>query len=246
MSIRQPTPALSTSDKELLALLSRLLIEQLDDGGPMSNKAPDRVTLSDAEARRLFRLLTQLTSTREFLENSHFVEGITLPQAQSNKALREIYFAGRKRHGKSRAASSMKWADFEGRFGWVPLAWRVAANPMSFEHFLDMERKLFESAELTKPVVDLLMSFIDSQRAYVELAREGKQPLVSGSIRRLMLDGLQSAERLSSSLADMPTSKVAGIATVVANMSVIFSTRDWGVAGTLSTIAGAGIAAGAP
>ena len=47
-------------------------------------------------------------------------------------------------------------------------------------------------------------------------------------------------------IAEMPTSRVAGIASIVANMSVLFSTRDWSVAGTLSTIAGAGIAAGAP
>lgn len=112
---------------------------------------------------------------------------------------------------------------------------------MSFEHFLDMERKLFEAAGLTKPLIDLLMSFIDSQRAYVELARRGKQSIASGAIKRLMLEGI---ERIPTSLTVMPTSRVAGIATVVANMSVLFATRDWGVAGTLSTIAGAAVAAG--
>ena len=45
-------------------------------------------------------------------------------------------------------------------------------------------------------------------------------------------------ERLNSRSENFSSTQVSGLATVVVDVTVLFTSRDWGVAGTMSTIGG--------
>jgi hypothetical protein len=78
MAIYPPTPRFSDADKRLLALLGRLLLERVEVRQTLSNLPMRSVALSDAEAEELLHRITQLLSSKEFLEAAHFVEALTL------------------------------------------------------------------------------------------------------------------------------------------------------------------------
>ena len=73
---------------------------------------PDKVTLTDSEAAELIERLEAPAGSREFLEVTYFVEGITSQDPKEEVRAREIYFSGRQRRGRSRILATADWLDF--------------------------------------------------------------------------------------------------------------------------------------
>ena len=165
---------------------------------------------------------------------------------------REIYLSWRKRRGRSRAMASTHWQEFLVRLGLSRERggyWRAApivhADRMTTQKFLTLERALLESSDLNARVRELVLRVVTAQSAAIESIRDGEKVLPRGDLTRLPMKIAQEVDiaRRTVGVQPMSTQKVAGIITIVADMSVLFTTRDWSVVGTLSPIAGALVAA---
>jgi hypothetical protein len=110
---------------------------------------------------------------------------------------------------------------------------------------MKMERKLLSAAGLHPRVVELLLKLIDSQRTEIEQFRSGQRSLELGSIKKLVITPFKRWWEQAKPLHDrqISTTRIAAAMTVIADMSVLLTTRDWGIAGTISTVAGATVAA---
>lgn len=241
---------LSRSDKELLLLLGGLISDPI--GLEAGNHSYEEVPLSNAEAARLIELLEELLSSKKFLESCHFVEGLSRGREADIATLRDIFNYWRGRTGRNKSMSWLHFNEFLRRYNSEIDPERSRHLPrlreMSFSYFMRMERILLAAAPLSPRVRALTLSVVKKFEADIELARRGLKPLPNGVIKaqpRVLLEGLRVSNL---SVVGMPTfaaTQIVGIVTLVADTSVLFTTRDWGVAGTFSTIAGAMAAASA-
>lgn len=240
MGIYEPVPKISDSDKRLILLLERLLLDDSNIRNRDTNLPKDEVSLSDREAQELFERLDDLASSRSFVEAAYFTEAITRPEEGGNA--REIYLSGRRRAGKTRVLASKQWSDFRGRIGLPSILWpRPSVFPMEFSYFEKMERRLLSKIGLSQQVIELVLSLLRQHEDSIEDIRSGQKSIQRGLIREAILFPLRQWRSKNGILRDYHISSVrlTALITVVADTSVMFTTRDWGVAGTLSTMAGA-------
>ncbi|MCR5877103.1 hypothetical protein [Phenylobacterium sp. J367] len=246
MTIRTPETAFNQSDKELLALLARLLLENIGEPFPGANSPHDAVRLSDGEADRLAALLERLVDDPGFQRRAYFVEAMTDRNERNALHVRELYLSERKRRGRVRALSSIKWAEFKARLGLGPAEHPYAAvPPMDYEHFMAMENKLLTAAGIHPRVVDLVLANARAQEIRVERVVRGSSVIPHGFVRRHIVQPLLDASRyhdLAFRSASLSRGQITAAVTLIADFSVIFTTRDWDVAGTLSGMAAAATA----
>ena len=237
-----PTPTYSETDKRLRVLMAKLLLEHMDQGAVGSNLPAGMVTLTDGEANELIARIEDLVNSRDFLEASYFVEGLTIPGVEEEARVREIYLSARRRRGRTRVLASTHWSEFQVRLGITRNVVRgTRAEPMSFEYFREMEKRLLLAAGIHRRVIELVIRVVGSQAPQIEEIRIGQRSLGHGTVRQLVIDPLR---RWHEQLANfqgrhVSTTRIAAALTIVADTGVLFTTRDWSVAGTLSTMAGA-------
>ena len=154
-------------------------------------------------------------------------------------------YTARKKSGHSRIRASMRWWEFEARLGFSEKARPiVGVKPMQYDHFKNMERRLLEDVGVHPRIISLIGHLIESERSKIDQIRSGEWILRHGDIKRLVIEPFFQLQDKDSSFLDrhVTTGQIAGAFTIVADISVIFTTRDWSVAGTLSTMAGAAMA----
>ena len=244
MAILNPEIHLSRVDKELLLLLGGLLVGDLAE--MRSNYSFSEVPLSDGEAKRLVEPLEELLSSKKFLESCYFVEELSRGQNADLSRLREIFKFWRGRTGRNKSMSWLHWNEFLRRFSAEidPETSRRLPRllQMDFQYFLRMEGVLLTKTPLSPRVVTLILQTISKYEKEVQEARLGEMPLPKGIVisqPKALLDSLKKARESGVGLPTFAAHRVAGIATLVADSAVLFTTRDWGVTGTLSTMAGA-------
>ena len=130
---------------------------------------------------------------------------------------------------------------------------------MSFDHFLEMERRLLKHLELRVQTREIVLHIVSESRdKHEEMVRNSQDkpesliPFDFGEMRGERLDRPYEAEestfkRLKDSIQlfsdpmkrETSVRRLAGLLTIVSNSSVLFTTRDWSVAGTTSTMCGA-------
>ena len=113
MAIQSPNDSFSANDKRLIALLERLLLES-EEETPSTNLRRGEVPLTDAEAHELVTRIDATLESQEFWQAAHLIE---LLSKGSREAAREVYLAGRARHGFSRIMSSNHYHSFLVRLG---------------------------------------------------------------------------------------------------------------------------------
>jgi hypothetical protein len=250
MTIYDPTPKFSEADKRLLALLGKLLLEKVERGQGSSNLSTISIALTDREAEELLSRIKQLLSAREFMEAAHFVEALTLPGQAEEAHARELYLSNRKRRGRSRVLASAHWLEFKTRLGLSSptLVYGHRITPMSLDQFQDKERRLLLESGVHQEVVTLVMDILRSNLEETERIRTGNRPLRHGVLRHILFDPYQRWITARSSHLDreVSVSQVSAAMLLVADISVLFTTRDWGVAGTISTMASSAIALASP
>lgn len=244
MAIREPVPQIERNRERLLLLLARLLNESLSEVTETSNIPSGEVILSNEEKRELLNLLNDVSYDRRLFVSLEFVDGIAGLNALNETQLREIYLSERKRFGRTRAMASKQWADFLARLGresgWS--RWGVSTSRMSYDYFLEMEKRLFLALKFPKRVLEYLLSEVSAAKEKVELLVDGKgTPLrhgvMSGKTRDLIVR-LKTEIEEGEYAKNFTTEQLAGLTIVLANGSVLFLTRDWSAAGTMSAIAG--------
>jgi hypothetical protein len=247
VAIYNPEPFLTVDDRRLLSLLGQLVLQSEGVKLP-SNKAADAIELSDREAAELLDLLEKFVESRRAVETSYLLEEMFSGRAFDSRNLRDIYLSWRRFHGKSRALATDQWEMLLSRMG-VPTRlygdtpwYRNDAQPMDLDYFLKMERRLAASTGISPRVQYLIVAYVRLQFPYIEQVREGILLLDKGQILRKpkqIID--QIRQGLFSRVGTKPvtTTKLAATMTIVMDSAVLYTTRDWSVAGFFSTIAGA-------
>lgn len=234
--ISAPKIDLSSNDKRLLLLLEKLL----DEASVVQGNIENAVGLSHEEAQELTVAINHKLESKEFWNAAALVENLS----QGNReAARHIYLEGRARRGASRIMSSNHYHQFLVRLGFerphLP-----DLRPIDFEHFVRMERRVWSAIGVSPHIIDLLERYLRQNKKEIELARAGKLPLASGKIIR-EARSLRPPEGTSAWDYVLQSNRIAGALTLFSNMGVMFSTRDWSVASTMSTLAGSvGLVAG--
>lgn len=236
MTVYEPAPMFTVGEKRLLLLLAKLLVESLDKGGLGSNRPKSAAALSDIEAEELVTLIDGLSESESFSEAAMFVEGLTQPSG-NEKELRGIFIKGRDRRGRSGAMDWTRWYEFLSRLG-RNTGHTPSIEPMPIEYFQRMEVKLLASAGVPSEARNAVIQLIKRERNHVEAARSGRRAIPSGTIRQVITGLCPGSVRKEMPMHVSATRIAAGL-TIIADTSVLFTTRDWGVAGTLSTMAGA-------
>ncbi|HWE98883.1 MAG TPA: hypothetical protein VG248_03720 [Caulobacteraceae bacterium] len=220
--------------------MAKLLLEALRQHDRQSNLSSDDVALTDGEAAELLSLLEALISDRFFQTASRFVEGMTLGRAGAD-SFREIYLAERRRTGRLRVMASRQWAEFLDRLG-LTQHYEIAARPMSFSIYLKLEQQLLREAGINPRIIALVVRFMSQYQSTIERVRTGKRSIPAGTIvghfRQLIVEVRGDAH----GNREVAVRKLVGAISLVADLGVIFTTRDWSVAGTISAMAGAVIA----
>jgi hypothetical protein len=247
VAIYPPDIFLNDTDRELLRLLGELVLSWSNQ--ECSNSSPGEVPLSNSEAVRLVELLEQFVSSKKFVEGSYLTEKLFGGDSLYDRDLRDIYLSGRRRVGRSRAVATIQWENLLGRIGiWTtergnPDLWyRASAQPMPLDHFIRMEAKLANAARVHPRVVVLILKLVEARLSHIDEIRFGRRKLSSGTVSeppKQLLSMLQRGRKDSMGVPPMKTSKLVGIMTIVMDLSVLYTTRDWSVASFLSAIAGA-------
>lgn len=239
LPIYKPNVSIDRDRAQLVRLLSRLLEEKLLS---KNNNLPDgEVVLSDDENRLLGKLIESVSKDRSFYVALAFVDGLLGSRKLDEGQLREIYLSERKQHGYSRILSSGAWHQFKTRLGGPARDISVylrAARRMPFDHFIRMEQYLLSMLQVRKEVDAFLIDVIERHRNDIELARETLFERAAPRIVNLEERTRKLLEELQVRRDSLSTNQVAGLTTVIANSTALFSTRDWSAAGTISTMAG--------
>lgn len=250
MTIRRPDPQLDAENVRLLRLLDHLLSNAEPMGG-RGNQGIDTILLSDKETVELARHFDRLLQSRWFLEAIYFVDQIYGGFHVNLEALKAIFVAGTKRNGRgANIHSTLKWQEFLIRLGAMKPIWpNRNVKPMSFDHFIRMERRLLEHLRLAVRTRDLIMSVASSGRENHERLGAFDFTTIYGERLDRQYEGEESLFRrvrdrtraiFSDALKrEASAQQLAGLTTLIANSSVMFTTRDWGIAGTISTMCGA-------
>jgi hypothetical protein len=235
MAIQGPLNTFSENDKRLIRLLERLLLEcTYNQGG--ANVADGTAPLSDEDARELVTRIDAALESKEFWETSYLIEAIS--RGQREKA-RDIYLSARARNGFSRIMSGSKYHSFLVRLGYEK-SYLPGTMEMDYEYFVRMERKLHLQIGIQPVIVDLLERFLWTHAEQVNAARKGTNQIEDGLLIK-SLKAVRPIRDVRGRFVDeiWSTNRIAGALTLFANMTVMFTTRDWTVTGTMSAMAGA-------
>lgn len=241
MAIRPPYITLSDEERRLITLLEKLIYVAITDQWQSENiSAP-----SNSEIDELFLLIQHLAESRRFRENTYLAENLHLDTtAQAEQAMKRIYITAAGAKSARNPFAPRHWADFTTRLGHPRdlTSYATETSPMTYEHFLKMEKTLFDQFELRPSVSRLLLKLVAEHQDRVEETRRAKQELPSNFVLNLISDLPDSIRRFSlTHWLDQPmeTNRAAGLLTIVINLSALYSSRDWSVASVLSTLAGA-------
>lgn len=245
MAIFNPEVHLSKVDKQLLGLLVHLVLETENSSGKNTNIPERWIVLSQQQYAELIPLLEQYISQSKIQQAHTFVEIIGGLQEGEEENAREIYLSLRKRHGRSRAMSSMHWSNFQMRLG---LRWRLTrasfSERMKFKYFVEMERRLLNWLKVHPRVAELILEYIQANEENVEDIRNGLKKIQQGHLTNLVRDLIQHQTEINIvNEFERPISqqRLISIVTLVADSSTLFTTRDWSVCGVISTMAAATI-----
>jgi hypothetical protein len=110
---------------------------------------------------------------------------------------------------------------------------------MNLEYFQEMEQRLLVVSEVNPEVVNLLIPTLRLRMTDVQEARDRRHLLRHRTLRRILLDPYKHWRNAVSSYlgGEVSTDQVSAAMPMVADISVLFTRRDWGVAGTLSVMA---------
>lgn len=241
MSFRVYPPRLRAEahHRRVLEQLSQLIGEHLSRTTP--NATDSEFLLLSSEAQDLGVSIAELLEDRDFFGAVDFVDGLCSDHLNEER-LKAAYLAGRKRAGYSRAVATSQWHQYLTRLGSKRTSQStlvISAKRMEFEQFLFMERRLFDELKIIPRSRNFLMESIKANQSIVEEARDlaanfrGQSP-----IKRIMRNTREVLDQLRSGVDKLSVSQVTGLTILVANSTVLFASRDWGVAGTISTMAG--------
>lgn len=226
---------LSKTEKALIKLIDKLLANDKQAQNWNRNYPNDQIPLSKVELKLLVPLLINLLESKEFAEKTYFVDNILNSDADN---LKEIYLSIRKRYGRARISGSYRWDEFQQRLGTKRSSYpSIKCPPMSREMFLELERLIFLNVNTSDPVLKEIILDLSGQWESFKQETYSKKKIHASTIIPNLLDKIQVSNAPESSLC-LDKYNLKAALTLLANVGFMFTTRDLGVAGTISSITG--------
>lgn len=236
MAISSIKPQFTETDRYFLELIGSLILESENPCCSLPNSSCCNIPISDNEADIICELISDYQNNYMFSRKLKFIESLSDPSREFDAE--KIYFEELKRQGRGTIHRSNKWGDFLRRFG-RPTITSPYTKRMSLAKFKEMERTLFEASGMHPVVVDLLIQQISLAELEIEAVRDGRFLFHKGEILEQILKLKDDLQAKPHPLRSISAAKASGLATLIADCGVLFTSRDWGVAGTISTMAGA-------
>lgn len=234
MSIQRPSVSFSNNDKRLIQLLARLLLDTEESA--TTNARRGFSPLSDSEAAELANRIDETLESKEFWQAAGLIEALSRGDRSD---AREIYLSGRARNGYSRIMSSSHYNSFLARLGFEKSVYSPFSDEMNYEYFVRMESHLFSELGVSVEVIKLLERFLWAHKEEVDEARKGQKPIEEGRLINALRSARPPQDAQGRSVGSLWTAnRIAGALTVFTDMTVMFTSRDWSVAGTMSAMAG--------
>jgi len=238
-NIFKPRLSVSDASEELIYFIAYRLDEFLSQ---KSHNAPmSEVIFSPRESTHLEECANRVLEDRNLFYSLYFVEKLFSDTAVSEEELREIYLTQRKRFGYDRALSSARWHEYVTRLGMRKgslSTYLRGAEQMTFEHFIRMERRLLEIFNTPPQVTSFALEMIHENQEVIEQLRRTPFDNRSKKTSFTFVDKVKSSLISIREKNSMPPEKLSALMVVVTNSTSLFSSRDWSVAGTISTMAG--------
>jgi hypothetical protein len=232
MRIQRPKIRLSANEKRILKLICRLITEQDAGTNRIRNTSKDEIALSDEEAEKLVELLGKLFDSRDFLENSAFIKEVSVLGPQNEEKTRIIFNRIYRNRYRNPVAVNYRWYEIKARLGMGNELLTKEVYPLPSDQFWRMEKILFEDAELPPNATGMLIDLAQMQGQTLERLRANNETIVRIS---------DDVKRLSSEIKRRKVASIlnlGSVAFIIANTSVLFSTRDWTSAGIFSCMVG--------
>jgi hypothetical protein len=103
-------------------------------------------------------------------------------------------------------------------------------KPMDYEHFVEMERRIFQNLKFSPKLIETLMPLVVMQKQTVE----SKIEVPKNSVINIFS---QISDKIKKEDKTVVKINLCAAITLLANYSVLWTTRDWGATGTLSCLA---------
>jgi len=194
MTISQPKPHFTDSDRRLLELMASVLEKQKSHDGSASNLPPGEIGLSLSEEAELASRLEEFVGSQRFALAGAFIENVTSTKYEDEQRAKEIFLSERRRRGRTRAMSGALWADLRFRLG-IGTSGSVGTQPMSIGYFERMERRLLLAAGLSNIVTEAVLGLVRSQRDEIDRIRLRQRTLRQGLIREALIAPLSVRPR---------------------------------------------------
>lgn len=222
--------------------MAELLLEFC--GTPGGNAPAGHVLLSEQDARQLLELMESLLEDERFIRRLQYVKTMLETSGHELELERKLVRLTGKRPiaaGIGMTAENMRKRRV--RIGVLRQSRERDPSPVTFQHFLKMEELLYNDLGVGPAVSELLLRVaVQNEVALMALVRavhdekrvHPPSSLSLGAIKRAFVSRLREAHS-----KEMPANKLIGLTTLVANGSVLFTTRDWDAIGVLSQLGAA-------
>lgn len=229
---------LNKKERQLIKLLIKLLQKINKNNNANLNYSNDEIPLSDLETVLLIKLLTDYNETKETIQRAYFIRNI-LNSNEDNQNLREIYLTIREKYGRPRMVPAVRWAEYRKRLGLSshnPTKRKIRTMPR--DHFLQLEEKLFMNLDFPPEIINNLMYYITEEWHKFESFRKRDNSLFNKKNKTIILSILDKIQVSNEPIKEPFLSKInlSSLVTLIANGSVMFTTRDWSITGTISQI----------
>ena len=232
MAIKKPKIKLTKDEKSLLKILSKLILE-FEEYKNLSNIPTAKAVLNDEEADKLYKLLNKYIESRKLYELDYFVSNIFKTNSKIQKDLKKHYTHKLKDYSGNAIVMSFRFNEFKERLGHTSSDYNgPPITPMPQEYFLEMEKLLFNSIDMNPRLQEILLQTVSKQGFKIDKIKSRKIRKKI-SIRETLKDFSTQVKKQF-----IDKENLVSAAIIISNSSVIFSTRDWSVAGTLSVLSG--------
>ena len=235
-----PQPEMTTQEQRLIALLTEVLLDV-----PITSKTNlrhDDFALTDKQALELLHLLEKIINEDRFIRRTDFIRLMSTANDNDPKLdLKLLRVSGKRTIGMGVGMTSKKMRQWRIRLGTIPATEKTDPTPMTFTHFLKMEERLLSELRVHPRIAELILAAAASNEERCLALVRGVNSLANDTAQKSRFPGAGTVRRifvapLKNGATTFSQNQLVGLAGLITNTSVLFTTRDWGVAGQLSAV----------
>jgi hypothetical protein len=231
MNIKLPDPRLSKTEHEIIELLCKHIEESINK--ETSNFQKGEVVLDEKTAQKLAILLENLKKEENFTSRAFVVESIFGGTFSYGSGAYRVYLSGSNKHrGKPLFWGRKSWTELVSRLGERS---RLHVEKLPRERFARMEELLFRVIIERKYPNAAALCYDQAIKFSDRFFKERNLPTIKFDI----IEQINNIKNdIEEGVQNLPPKKASGLVVLLSNLSVLFTTRDWGAVSAVSAMSG--------